>query len=702
MKSKKFLAILIAILSILYLFSGCGGASTGDLSAEKQQECIKNTVVFFSFEKQGDNFPEGFSESIYQMYETANHSVKNYLLKQSKSRLLMQTEILPAVDGQVVVSDKSIDYYRPRYKWYTNKYIEINELGYDNRYFNKEGQAVKPNSQNSLLHIDWIYREQLLIREILSKIELPSDYKGDLNGDAILDSLVIIADCEVDAEWGDILWPHAGSCFSFSSLENVTSYFIPNPEKYKSLGYARLGSFYVSEYNLLNASLITAKKAGDDCKALSGDEAKLYNIGLLAHESLHLLGLADYYSYEDSAYESVGEFDIMGSTQSLPQNMLAYTRLKLGWLDYDDILYIDKSGSYTLPLSMAEGKVAAKIVLSDYIETGEYFMAELRSASLATADCAYDGGLYGDGLILYRVAYENAFINSTGGTSSSELGNMYGEDEIYVYRMSAKRNKKLSSPLIKTSYAMLANGKTGYTFDLNYYHYDHYGNKDLTKNLNNLVTSTNNSVPSETIISYSDGSNSGIVIKDVMLHKDTQTVTFTVELPKDEDGQNSLISNNAIVKKLPNGAPHVRWQYNGDYEKASVMLIRSTNRLRKKAENNSLNLKRVFKNAPTSSLYEVIDVKSAPIQESALTFDSIKSEALVIVCLENSKGERTYIYAGSVDDSSFTFNEFLFKIFDPVSVIWFTVIFVLVVGGFIALIVMNAKRKKLKRYQLRH
>jgi hypothetical protein len=253
MKNKKFIAICVAILSILYLFSGCGNSSADKSNSEKQQECIKNTVVFFSFEKQGDNFPEGFSESIYQMYETANHSVKNYLLKQSKSRLLMQTEILPAVDGQVVVSDKSIDYYRPRYKWYTNKYIEINELGYDNRYFNKEGQAVKPNSQNSLLHIDWIYREQLLIREILSKIELPSGYAGDLNNDSILDSLIIIADGKIDPEWGDILWPHAGSCFSFSSLENVTSYFIPNAEKYKSLGYARLGNFYVSDYNLLNS-----------------------------------------------------------------------------------------------------------------------------------------------------------------------------------------------------------------------------------------------------------------------------------------------------------------------------------------------------------------------------------------------------------------------------------------------------------------
>ena len=127
MKSKKFLAILIAILSILYLFSGCGGASTGDLSAEKQQECLKNTVVFLTFEKQGNNFPEGFSESIYQMYETANHSVKNYLLKQSKSRLLMQTEILSSVDGQVIVSDKSIDYYKPRYKWINGKYNEITE-----------------------------------------------------------------------------------------------------------------------------------------------------------------------------------------------------------------------------------------------------------------------------------------------------------------------------------------------------------------------------------------------------------------------------------------------------------------------------------------------------------------------------------------------------------------------------------------------
>ena len=39
MKSKKFLAIFIAILSILYLFSGCGGASTGDFTFDKER-CI--------------------------------------------------------------------------------------------------------------------------------------------------------------------------------------------------------------------------------------------------------------------------------------------------------------------------------------------------------------------------------------------------------------------------------------------------------------------------------------------------------------------------------------------------------------------------------------------------------------------------------------------------------------------------------------
>ena len=697
MKSKKFIAILVAIITILYLISGCGGASANTNEAVNAQQSIKNTVVFLTFESQGDNFPDGFSESIYKMYETATHSVKNYLLKQSRSKLLLQTQILQGVGGEIIASDMPVEYYKPRYKWINGKYNEINEQGYDNRYFDQSGQAVRPNSQNSLPHIDGVYREQLLIREILSKIKLPSDYKGDLNSDGLLDSLVIITDCEATGEWGDILWPHAGTCYDFSS-QVIVNYFGAGADKYKEVGSATLGDLNAYYYNVLTSSAITSKKASEDCAVLSAEEGELYNIGLLAHESLHLLGLADYYSYEDSksSYESVGEFDVMGSTQSLPQNMLAYTRLKLGWLDYENILYVNESGSYTLPLSMAEGKVAVKIIPSDYIEKGEYFMAELRSASLATADCAYDGGLYGDGLIIYRVAYENAFISASGGLSSQELGNMYGADEVYVFRKNAQKNKKLSSPLslLKTSYAMLANGKEGHTLDLSYYRYDSYGNKDLSKNLDNLYSST--SEPSETVICYSDGSNSGILVKDVTLHKETQTVTFTVELPEGGNNQNSQNFNNVIAKRLPNGAPHLRWRYDDNYENVSVKIVRSTNRLKKKAENNSLNLKKVFTKAESSFLYTLLETKSAPIDECGLTLNTVENEALVFVCMQKENGECDYFYAGSLTDSQLTFNEYLFSVFDAVYVILFFSAFVLVVAGLVALIVIKTKSKTVK------
>jgi hypothetical protein len=290
--------------------------------------------------------------------------------------------------------------------------------------------------------------------------------------------------------------------------------------------------------------------------------------------------------------------------------MLAYTRLKLGWLGYEDILHINQSGTYTLPLADSDGKVAAKIVLNDYLENGEYFMAELRSASLATADCAFDGGLSGDGLIIYRVARENAFINSTGGVSPTEMGNMFGPDELYVFRMNAQKNKKLSAPITKYSYAMLANGKEWFTLDGSYYKYDRYGNSDKTKTLDSLISSSSKSNPSETIICYSDGSNSGIVFKDVTLNNESKTVTFTVELPAEDNQQNAVNSSSVALKSLPNGECEVRWRYTSDYTDVSVMLIRSTNRLRRRAENNSLNLERVFNKAQKSLLYEVLDVKN--------------------------------------------------------------------------------------------
>ena len=692
MKNKRFIKIFVIFLLVISIFSGCKSTPKDkNNSSSSNQNCLKNTVVFLTFENEGSNFPNGFKDDIFEMYESTRHSVKNYLLKQSKQKLLLQTQIINSNSGEFVRSDKPVDYYKPRYKWINDSYQEVNPQGYDNRYFNKNGEAVKPKLQDSLPILDGLYREQLLIREILSKLNIPADYKGDLSGDGKLDSLVIISDCEITGDWGDVLWPHSGNVYDFSSV--ALGGYYDSIADYKELEKAELGGVTVSHYNMLTASGITAKRASENCAVLSEEEKNLYNLGLLTHETIHLLGLADYYSYEDASYESVGEFDVMGNTYSIPQNMLAYTRLKLGWLDYSNILYVTKSGSYTLPLSMQDGKVAVKIVLNDYLQTGEYFMAEVRSGSLATSESAFDGGLSGDGLIVYRVAPENAFINSAGLPTTTDMGNMYGKDEVYVFRVGdPKTSKKLSAPFNYCSYAMLANGKDCFTLDGGYYTLDSYGNKDKTKNTSNLKSGKD--FPSETVISYSNGENSGILFKDVTVDKQLQTVSFTVELPEDESGEDALNSNNVALKGLPNGKYEVRWSAGGNYEEAYAIAIRSTNRLNRKAQKGSFKIQPQDLKDNRIGLYEVLEVNCAPMEERSLTFNELESEAEIFLCVKNASGKYDCVYVGKTLDNEFSFKEYLVKIFDPIYLIIFGIAVVLAIC--VPIITMAIKKNKKK------
>ncbi len=693
MKNKRFIKILVIFLAVISIFSGCNSTPKDkNNSSSSNQNSLKNTVVFLTFQEEGSNFPNGFKDDIFKMYESTAHSVKNYLLKQSKQKLLLQTQIINSKSGEFIKSDKSVDYYKPRYRWINGSYQDINPQGYDNRYFNKNGEDVAPKSQDSLPLLDGLYREQLLIREILSKLDISTDYNGDLSGDGKLDSLVIISDCDATGDWGDVLWPHAGKVYDFSSV--VFGGYYDSISDYKGLEKAELGGASVSHYNMLTASGITAKRADENCAVLSEEEKNLYNIGLLTHETVHLLGLADYYSYEDASYESVGEFDVMGNSYSIPQNMLAYTRLKLGWLDYSNILYVTESGSYTLPLSMEEGQVAVKIVLSNYLQTGEYFMAEVRSGSLATAQSAFDGGLSGDGLIIYRVAPENAFINAKGLSTSIDMGNMYGKDEVYVFRVgNPKTSKKLSAPFNVFSYAMLANGKDCFTLDGGYYTLDSYGNKDKSKNVTNLLNGKD--FPSETAISYSNGENSGILFKDVTVNKAAKTVTFTVEIPEDES-EGALNSNNVALKRLPNGKYEVRWKGGNNYEEAYAMAIRSTNRLGRKAQKGSLKMQAEdFENGKLG-LYKVLEVNSSPIAERSITFRELESEAEIFLCVKNADGEYDYVYVGTALDGEFSFYEYLAKIFDPVYLIVLVAVVILAILIPLAIMLLKNRVKSKK------
>ena len=593
MKRKIFFAIILAITTFLLSTP----VNLKAVKAEEYETKLQNTVVFLTFEEE-HSFLENFEENILKMYDDENSSisVKNYLLVQSKGRVELSTQILKPKKGDLCVrSSKPIDFYMPRYKWSKDgkEYLEINQAGYDNRYFDDNGIPVDPSTVGAKVHIDEAYREQLLLTEIIQTLEVDSDYKSDLNKDNFVDSFVIITDftAEVSSEvdWGNILWPHKGNSRSFSDkLINYYYYEQDKKAEYQNLKILKLGSGYLSAYNLISASSITSKRAGDYNKVILNDDCDLYNVGILTHEMLHIFGLSDYYSYEDLTYQSVGEFDVMGNnTTVVPQNMLGYLRYKMGWLSYDDILYINDSGEYSLPLTYTDdGKTVAKIVLSNYHETGEYFMLEFRSKSLATSKNPFDAELSGDGLIVYRVNRANAYYNSAGEYGNTDYGNMFSGDEVYVYRI-GNNVKALNAPITNTSYALLgaeqsAGGK--YIFDLNAKKYSltSYGNADMTKTVSNLKTSTKDD--SETILFYSNGKNSGIVLSNIIIDLKEGKVKFNVSLPEKQSTMPILTAKNTQITKFLDGNNYLLWNSDVKSGTAHVLAVRATERLNKLAE----------------------------------------------------------------------------------------------------------------------
>ena len=204
----------------------------------------------------------------------------------------------------------------------------------------------------------------------------------------------------------------------------------------------------------------------------------------------------------------------------------------------------------------------------------------------------------------------------------------------------------------------------GYTLDGGYYSFDSYGNSDKSKNTSNLVSSLTS--PSETLISYSNGANSGIVFSNVTLDKQTQSVTFTVELPE-EKGTQKL--DDVTLKRLPNGKYQVRWTGGLLDDNATVMAVRSTNRLNRRAVSGSLNINQESFKEQKIGLYKTLAVKQAPAVERCVTLDLLESDAEIFICIEGANGEYSYRYVGSALEDEVSFGEYLAKIFDPIYLI---------------------------------
>ena len=233
---------------------------------------------------------------------------------------------------------------------------------------------------------------------------------------------------------------------------------------------------HVSAYNMLNTDRLTG---------MGGS-------GTIAHEFLHTLGFMDLYNNQGDF--PVYTWDIMANSSSRPSWPLAYTRMLQGWVNLSTCT---KSGTLTFRApGEGDGSSQAYILQSPQNDR-ELFVVEMRHRSELGSD-ELDFGLsaYMDynssALIVYRV-----------DLTAKHLSNHYGETAIYVFRPNSTGDQRQN-----VQHAFL--------------------------NSKENRTSLGSADPSFTLeqgaITFADGTNSCIVIKDVKNNPDG-SMSCQVEIP---------------------------------------------------------------------------------------------------------------------------------------------------------------------------
>lgn len=237
-----------------------------------------------------------------------------------------------------------------------------------------------------------------------------------------------------------------------------------------------LHGWHVGAYNVLPTSMLRLGSYNDQGYALA------------SHEFLHTLGAPDLYRTAGENGYPVGRWwDLMAGANLTASYPLVYTRSKLGWMQIETL---KDSGTYTLwPAEGASGSRA--YILKTSRSDSEFFVVEYRKKPENRQD--YDYYIPESGLIVYRV-------NNAVDYHTNKEGNNY----IYVFR------KDTTDPAKAQENAFKATVGGQYRSSL--------GSSDL-----------NAHYTSDTIF-YSDGSNSGIVIDNVVTKEDG-SVSFDVEFP---------------------------------------------------------------------------------------------------------------------------------------------------------------------------
>ncbi len=232
---------------------------------------------------------------------------------------------------------------------------------------------------------------------------------------------------------------------------------------------------YIGTYNIVNTASIQNNKSG-----------------VIVHEFLHSLGYPDLYRSESTDDYPVHVWDIMASANQGMSYPLAYLRKAItNWVDIETV-----TESKTLKLDLQSNKDGNQaFILKSPLNDYEYFVVEYRKKDLAIDQL--DRHIGGSGVIVYRV-----------DTTVEGYSNHYGKTGVYVFR--PQSGYDTDQQKVYNAHLSAESGRTS------------------------IGTSNMNLGLLDGALTFSDGSNSGIVIKNVS-STDGSYMTLDVEIPKAKD-----------------------------------------------------------------------------------------------------------------------------------------------------------------------
>ena len=240
--------------------------------------------------------------------------------------------------------------------------------------------------------------------------------------------------------------------------------------------------------------------------------------GIVNHEFLHVLGCTDlYWSGASHGEVPVGQWDIMATDDVGMQYPLAYTRSHyMGLFRIPEVRTSQERYTlYAASTATVDTKDQQAVILKTDKSSDEFFVLEYRKNG------TYDTNIYGEGLVIYRVKEDRS-------------GNMQGPPfGIYVFRQGDSMvdgHEKADYNLLKTaSWFSQENGRTS------------FGNASATAGL------------SDNALTYSDGTNSGIVIKNIGSAAG-DTISFDIEFADTSDGSSWKAESDTLCSGLTNPA----------------------------------------------------------------------------------------------------------------------------------------------------